>query len=134
MTLFPITLATSGLLGLIYLSLTVAVVRQRFKTKVMLGDGTDSAHGAPLHVAVRAHGNFAEYVPLSLILLGGIEAAGAPRLLILILAAALVLGRLLHPLGMGMKSPNFPRAGGAMLNWAMLLIASITALIMAFQR
>ncbi len=60
-------------------------------------------------------GNFSEYVPLSLILLGGIEAAGAARGLVLGPAIALILGRLLHPFGLRMKAPNAPRGLGAML-------------------
>ncbi len=127
----PITLGTAGLLGLIYLALTTAVVRGRFTSKVMLGDGAGTPGGEGLHVAVRAHGNFAEYVPLALILLGGIEAAGAPRWLVLLLAAMLIIGRLAHPFGLSRPAPNPLRAGGAMLTWIMIGIASITALVIA---
>jgi len=127
----PITLATAGILGLIYLSLTIGVVRGRFKSKVMLGDGSGKPGGDGLYVAVRAHGNFAEYVPLALILLGGIEMAGAPRWLCLVLAAMLVVGRLLHPLGLTRPAPNPFRAGGAMLTWIMIGVASLTALVIA---
>jgi uncharacterized membrane protein YecN with MAPEG domain len=127
----PVTLFTAGLLGLIYLALTVGVVRGRFALKLMLGDGAGSPKGDGLFVAVRAHANFAEYVPLALILLGGIEWAGAPRLLCIVLAAMLIIGRIAHPLGMGRPSPNPFRAGGAMLTWVMIGIASLTALVIA---
>jgi uncharacterized membrane protein YecN with MAPEG domain len=131
MLIVPITLASAGILGLIYMSLTIGVMRQRFKTRVELGDGGGTAETRGLQIAIRAHANFAEYVPLALILLGGIEAAGAPRLLVLGLNGALILGRLLHPLGMERKVPNAPRAGGAMLTWGVILVGSITALVLA---
>jgi uncharacterized protein len=130
-TTIPITLATAGILGLIYLALTFLVVRYRFLVRVMVGDGAGKPGGDALLVAIRMHGNFSEYVPLSLILLGGIEAAGAARDLVLGLAIALVLGRLLHPFGLRMKAPNPPRAVGAMLTWGVVLVASLTALALA---
>ena len=66
MTIIPITLFTSGVLGLLYMTLTAQVVRQRQKHNVSLGDGGVEA----VQIAIRAHGNFAEYTPLALILLG----------------------------------------------------------------
>jgi len=127
----PITLATAGMLGLIYLALTVAVVRGRWVNKVMLGDGTAKPGAEGLYVAVRAHGNFSEYVPLALILLGGIEWSGAPRWLCIVLALMLIIGRILHPFGLTRPAPNPFRAGGAMLTWTMIGIASSTALVLA---
>jgi len=130
MTTIPITLAAAGILGFVYLALTFYVVRMRFVTKTMIGAGDGTPGAAPLLVATRMHANFAEYVPLALILIGGIEAAGAPRLLVLGLAGALVLGRVLHPFGMVAKAPNPARAGGAMLTWITIGVASITALVL----
>jgi len=123
----PVTLLAAGLLGLMYMGLTFNVVRYRLRTKTMLGDGGNAA----LNVAIRTHANFMEYVPIALILLGGIEAAGAPHALVLVLAAALVVGRLLHPFGMTRPAPNVFRAGGAMGTWGVILVASITAIVLA---
>ena len=72
----------SGLLGLLYLVLAGWVVRHRYRAKVGIGDGGDPA----LARAVRVHGNFAEYVPLTLVLL-----------LLLVLLYLLVLVHLLDP-------------------------------------
>jgi uncharacterized membrane protein YecN with MAPEG domain len=129
-TPIPITLGAAGLLGLVYLALTVAVVRGRITKKILLGDGTDTG-AADLRAPIRAHANFAEYVPLALILLGGLEIAGVPRWLLLLLAALLVVGRLLHPFGMARPAPNLYRAGGAILTWTMIGIASIAAVAIA---
>ena len=68
MTAMPITLGAAGILGLIYAVLTTRVFAARFRSGIMLGTGpTDEK----LQIAVRAHANFAEYVPLILLLLGG---------------------------------------------------------------
>ncbi len=126
-----ITLTTAGILGLIYLVLSFNVSRSRGVAGVNLGDGSNAPGAEPLLVAIRAHANFAEYVPLALILLGGIEYAGAPRSLLIILAILLILGRIAHPFGMYQTGRNAPRAAGAVLTWGVILIESITALVLA---
>src|SRR6185312_10925457 len=98
MIVLPITLAAAAVLGIIYVLLSVAVSGQRGKTKIGLGTGADASaalgqeHTAPkLLIAVRRHGHFAEYVPLSLILLMLLELANTDRNVLIGLAAALVL-------------------------------------------
>ncbi|GLR66247.1 hypothetical protein GCM10010909_09270 [Acidocella aquatica] len=128
---FHITLLTAGVLGLIFLGISIHVVRQRMATKVVIGDGDARPGTEGLRAAIRMHANFAEYVPLILILLGGIEYAGAPHALVVGLAVALVAARLSHAFGLPRPAPNLLRAGGAMLTWIVLLTASITALALA---
>jgi uncharacterized membrane protein YecN with MAPEG domain len=124
-----LTIVTAAILGMIYMVLTARVAAARIKGKVMLGDdGASGEQPSALLKAIRAHGNFAEYVPLALILLAAVEALRAPHLLCLALAAMLVLGRVLHPIGIALPAPNFPRAAGAMLTWTMMAVASLTAL------
>jgi len=139
MTNIPVTLGTAGILGIFYIVISLRVTAARWKTKVSIGEnspqpaafGTESGV-SPLLIAIRSHANFSEYVPIALILLGGIEAAGTSRTLCIILAAMLILGRLAHPIGMARKAPNPFRAGGALLTWAMIGIAAVVALVMAF--
>jgi len=137
MTNIPIALGTAGILGILYVFLSVRVTRSRWESKVSVGDGSgpavafgNEAETSKLRIAIRSHANFAEYVPLSLILLAGIEAAGANRTLCLVLAGMLILSRLLHPIGMARKAPNPFRAGGAMLSWVMILGAAVTAAVL----
>lgn len=135
MTPLPITSITAGLLALIYLALTAQVIRQRGRTNTSLGDGSTGAiapgeeHLAPLLVACRSHANFAEYVPLTLLLLALNEATGAPRWLVLALAATLIVGRILHPIGMGRTMPNPFRLGGVIATLSTLGIAGIALLL-----
>ena len=61
----PVFFVCAGLLGLLAVSLTVSVGRLRMQKKIYLGDGGDP----DMLSAIRAHGNFMEYVPLCLALI-----------------------------------------------------------------
>jgi uncharacterized protein len=61
----PVFFVCAGLLGLLAVSLTVSVGRLRMQKKIYLGDGGDPE----MLSAIRAHGNFMEYVPLCLALI-----------------------------------------------------------------
>ena len=50
----PATLITAGLLGLVFLALTIRVVGRRVSGKIMIGDGGDSQ----MLERIRAHANF----------------------------------------------------------------------------
>lgn len=126
-----ITLATAGILGLIYLVLSGNVSAARQKTKINVGDGGGDPKAEPLVVAMRIHANFSEYVPLALILLGWIELAGGRHTLLVILAIVLVVARLAHPFGMMRPAPNPFRLVGIFGTWLVILVASVWALIIA---
>jgi uncharacterized membrane protein YecN with MAPEG domain len=139
MTNIPIALGTAGFLGVLYVALSFRVTLVRWSAKVSIGDGAappvafgkEREELSPLRAIIRSHANFAEYVPIALILLAGIEAAGASQTLCLILAAMLIIARIAHPIGMARKAPNPFRGGGAALTWAMILIAGLEALKLA---
>ena len=59
----------AGLLGLLFIFLTLRIVRMRWKYKVGIGDGGEHV----LAKAIRVHSNFIEYVPLALLLLYLVE-------------------------------------------------------------
>ena len=67
-----ITLIYAGLLGLLFLLLSFWVVKRRAQFRVMIGEG----EAPEMLAAIRAHGNFAEYVPLTLLLMALCELAG----------------------------------------------------------
>jgi uncharacterized protein len=130
MTAMPITLGAAGILGLIYAVLTFCVFAARFGSRV--GDGGNAPGGEKLQIAVRAQANFAEYVPLILLLLGAAELQHASRHLLLVLAAVLIIARIIHPIGLASPAPNLLRGGGAMLTVTVLIVASLTAIAVAF--
>lgn len=70
--LLTVTPVYAGLMGLLFVLLSVGVIRARRESGVALGDGGDRA----LLRRQRVHGNFAEYVPLGLVLLMCAEATG----------------------------------------------------------
>ena len=95
----PTLAATTGLyaalLALLYGALALRVVRLRMVLKQPLGDG---GH-AVLQRAVRAHGHFAEYVPLVLLLLLLLEMARLPAALLHGYGLLLLASRVAHAIG-----------------------------------
>jgi uncharacterized protein len=121
-----ITLATTAILALLASVLAVFVIVQRVRLKVEWGDG-----GNPLMAqAVRAHANFAEHVPIALLALACSELTGAPRVLVLACAGALILARVLSALGLSRSlGPSISRQAGASITIAVTVIAAITSLV-----
>src|ERR1700733_9084700 len=112
MIAFPITLATAGILGLVYTGLSIAVGIQRGRANLSLGvgDNANAAIGAEdkvprLYIAIRRHGQFAEYVPISLLLILLLELNHANQIAIAVFAAALVLSRIFMAIGIGRATP-----------------------------
>jgi uncharacterized membrane protein YecN with MAPEG domain len=130
--IFPATTAFyAGLLALVYLGLSGWVVASRVSGNVLLGDAGDDT----MLRRVRVHANFSEYVPLVLILVGLLEAGGGAHGLVQGLLIALLVGRILHPIGM-FAPPNSPRqfacrGGGILLTLAALGTAAIALLLRA---
>ena len=124
----PVTALYAALLGLLYAVLTLLVVRGRVGSGVMLGTGEDKG----LLRAVRAHANFAEYVPLILILMALGEGMRLSSFVLHLLGAALVAARLLHAVGIS-REPDLraARGGGAVLTLVVLIAASIAVLLRA---
>lgn len=126
--ILPVTTMLAGVLALMLVWLTFGTIKQRLETETSLGDG---GH-ASLQTAVRIHGNFIEYAPIALILIGLLEFQNAPDMLVMGLAGVFVVARLLHPIGMKMeKDPNAPRAIGTMGTQLVLVVGGLYALYMA---
>jgi uncharacterized protein len=69
-----ITSVIASVLTIIFVKLSFAVIGLRRKNKVGLGSGGID----DLERAIRAQGNFAEYVPFGIILIACLELNGAP--------------------------------------------------------
>ena len=100
-----ITSIVAALLTIIFIKLSFAVIGLRRKNKVGLGSGGHE----DLERAIRAQGNFAEYVPFGLILIACLELNGAPVWLVLIPGIALIIGRLIHAKGINTPPPDFSK-------------------------
>lgn len=125
-----VTLLTGGLCGLLYFWLSVRVVRTRATSRVSLGDGGDQV----LLRRIRAHANFAEYVPFCLILIAVIELSfDAPPQILWAAGLALVVVRLCHAIGMSKDGTNPWRAIGAAGTWLVMLGLSAWAIWIALH-
>ena len=121
-----ITLIYGGLLGLLFLLLSFWVVKRRAQFKVMIGEG----EAPEMLSAIRAHGNFAEYVPLTLLLMALCELAGVGALWLHLGGLLLLLGRILHAIGIQIhRAPNKPRLFGTLFFWLSLGLFSVLALV-----
>jgi uncharacterized protein len=87
--------AYAAILALMFIALSLRVIGLRRSSKVALGAGSNAA----LERRIRVQANFAEYVPLALLLLAFAEFRGWPAWTLHALAAALVVGRLSHAYG-----------------------------------
>lgn len=121
--MLPITSLYAGLLGLMFLVLSARVSGRRRATQTSLGLGGDRE----LECRVRAHGNFAEFVPMLLILLGLLEFSGAPGWQVHALGTALLAARLLQALGLSANRMT-PRFFGSALTYTVLGVASAALL------
>ena len=100
----------AALLTVIFIVLTQLVIRVRSKARIPLGDAGDFS----LLEASRRQVNFAENVPLTLILMALAEAGGASSLILNLAGGLLVLARLIHPFGITTKNGAHPaRIAGA---------------------
>ena len=72
---------------------------------------------------IRGHGNFAEYVPNSLLLLGFAEIGGTEPAVIYLGGTLLIVGLLLHAYAMAMTEKNhFARRYGMIMTMASIVI------------
>ena len=118
----PITPIFAAVLALIYVVLSFRVIQIRFKQRINLGDGGL----ANLNTRIRVHANFAEYVPIALILLWFVETITFNRALTLALAALLLISRIMHVIGMHKpKKLIILRQIGMLGTFAVLLGASV---------
>ena len=113
----------AAILALLFIALSVRtlVVRRR------LGIGIGNAGNEQMLRAVRAHGNFAEYAPIALLLACMLEVMGAHQVLVHFACASLVLGRVSHAFGVSRSPENYRyRVFGMAMTFTSLLTAALT--------
>jgi uncharacterized membrane protein YecN with MAPEG domain len=119
--LIIVTSLYAAVLGFLFAGLTINVIVKRVTLAVDIGDGGKAA----MLQACRAHGNFAEHVPMALLLIALAELIGSPSAMIHGLAAVLVFARLASAYGLlGSTGPTPGRKIGASLTILVDVIAS----------
>ena len=129
----PITALYAGMLGIIAVVLGANVGRKRVSTEVSILHGDDM----DLALAIRKHGNFAEWVPLALILIAALELNGVGAVPLHVMGVSLVVFRISHPLGLRAETPQpagraIARAIGFLGTTLLVSVASIWAILTFF--
>ena len=120
-----ITLFYAGLCTLLILCLAGRVMARRMQAKIGLGDGGDGE----LARRIRAHANAVEYLPLALLLLGGMELNGYPDPAIHAFGATLLASRILHAWGLSRSSgKSVGRFAGTALTLVLMLAMALFAI------
>lgn len=120
----PVTAITAAILVPLYIWLALGVIKKRHLYKIAVGSGNHN----DLETAIRAHGNFSEYVPFALLLILVGEINGSPVWLMAMVSALLVSGRWFHALAI--PSGNIPLRVRAMkLTFAALALGAISNLV-----
>src|SRR6476469_6432807 len=99
----PATALYAALLTLLFLFMSAYTVRLRGRLRVGLGDGDQPA----MTRAMRAHANFAEYVPFALLLIYVMERHSDSRGWAHVFCLLLLVGRICHAIGFGREPENF---------------------------
>lgn len=124
-----ITLLSAGLAAFINIWLAMRGGRARVKGKVMHGDGGDEA----LQRRMRAHANFTEYTPLTLVLIAALELTGHGGWLLALAASLFLIGRVLHAVGLNADEPGMARFVGMLCTLPVMLALGVAAILAAFR-
>jgi len=103
LSMLLVTSIIASILTIIFIRLSFAVIGLRKQNKVSLGSGGHD----DLERAIRAQGNFAEYVPFGIILIACLELNGAPWWLVALPGITLIVGRIVHAKGIQVPPPDF---------------------------
>jgi uncharacterized protein len=128
--LLPVTAIYAALLALMLLALKFRVIGARRRLKVDVLDGGER----DVTRRMRVHGNFAEHVPMAVILMAIVEINGAEAWNIHGLGIILVLSRILHAHGLEtIPGKSFGRAAGVLGTTAVIAAAALLALKQVFS-
>ena len=112
----------AGLLVLLFIILSIRVIRRRRSGGIALGDGGNTG----MLRVIRGHANFAEYVPLALVLMVILEHSRFSIYTLHALGIMLVVARLLHAYALSFTDKfMFGRVAGATLTFLVLLIEAV---------
>jgi uncharacterized protein len=118
----------AGLLAILFFVLSIRVVALR--SRVSLGDGGDPV----VLRRMRGHANFAEYVPLILLMMALLEFQLVSPLQLHAMGAVLLLARLLHGIALSFTQKwPFGRTVGAALTFLVLIAGAIQCVVQGLR-
>jgi uncharacterized protein len=111
----------AGLLALLFFALSLRVVQMR-GTGISLGDGGNTA----MLRRIRGHANFAEYVPLVLIMMALLELSKFSIYVLHAIGVTLFVARLLHGYALSFTEKfKFGRFWGTLLTYIVMVVAGV---------
>ncbi|WGI20553.1 MAPEG family protein [Amylibacter sp. IMCC11727] len=121
-----ITALSAAVLAIVFLVLTFGVIKARTAAGISILHGDDMS----LALKMRVHGNFAEFVPLALILMALAENAGGNKTALSVAAMILVISRIILPFGLKVENMTHPVriAGNIGTHLAMLICVVLIGL------
>ena len=125
-----ITSIYASLAALLIVRLSLSVIKLRRKNRVLVGDGGNEE----LQLAIRTHANAVEYIPITLLLLLMLELNGAPKILIHLLGATLITGRIIHAIGIPAKNLKKRVLGMQITIFLLIGLAVLNILFWVFAR
>lgn len=128
--LLPTTLCLAAAAAVINIWISMRVGRVRHAVKVSVGDGGDER----LVRRMRAHANFIENTPLTLILIAAIDLSDKGAAWLAIVGAVYMLGRVCHALGMDGGSMQALRGVGTAVTMLTQLGLAVVAVLIALGR
>jgi uncharacterized protein len=127
--ILPISLTIAGAAAILHIWLSSRVVRARAPLKISVGDGGNET----VMRRMRAHANFAENMPVFMILLALTELAGGNKWVLWAAGIAFILARIAHGFGMDRASLRRWRMVGMMLSTVLILVLAGYAILIAYQ-
>lgn len=139
--MIPVTSLYIALCALFLVYISIQVVRQRYRTQISI-HGYESPE---LGRAIRAQGNFVEYVPMILLLMAGCELSDGSIYILHLAGILLLVSRILHyysltkvepvELSVGNKTKAFRfRMAGMIITFSLLGLLGIWLLLINIQR
>ena len=112
----------AAIFGLMFVYLSICVIKQRRSAKVSIGDGDNPA----LRKSIAVHNNFSQYVPLALLLIAFVELNHASAIITHGLCACLIVGRVAHAYGLAQPVQIMKlRQIGMLLTFGVIIIAAL---------
>lgn len=120
-----VTALYAALLALLFLVLSWRTIGARRAARIEIGDGDDKQ----LLRRMRVHANFAEYVPIALLLMALAESMELPGVALHAIGAVLLVGRLAHAYGLS-QTPHIMqlRVFGMMATFTAIIVAAAACL------
>ena len=115
----------AAIIAALFVALSVRTLRLRRRFRVAIGPSNEPL----LERAMRVHANFAEYVPIALLLMFFAELVTRNPTLVHALGIMLVIGRSLHAYGVSQVTENYRyRVSGMALTFTVIITASLVLL------